>query len=169
MNIEEVDSSVLNIEIILSLLDGKTKSAYDIAIEWSKHRMEDKYRKKCNDHVKKGLLYKYPLKKRKGFAYSLNFNIIIEHLENPIIKANKKYTIWFLNNLERIDNKVKKGDYEKFIKDLRANILSYLTKEGREHLIKRQKLLMLGVLAFGKKQSTNTKSWKKFKVIKKKG
>ena len=67
MDIKEVDKSILNIEIIFSLIDGNTKSANTIASEYKKTYQENDYRKKCNHLSKEGILTAHPLEKREGY------------------------------------------------------------------------------------------------------
>ena len=117
MDAKEVINSILNIEIVFSLIDGTTKSAYDIASDYNKYREENRYRKKCNYLASKGFLNKYPIPNRKGYSYSLNFDEFICHMGIDLQEYNKEDVIEFLND----------KDFKKFIKELPIKKNTYET------------------------------------------
>ena len=132
MEIKEIESSVLNVRIILILLDGKTKTAFDMVKENNeKYRMENKYREKCNNLSSKGVLHKYPLEKRKGYAYSLNFDVVIKHFGERAQKYKREDIIEFLKGhtiskeVKMMLPKVKRGHYKYIINSFYNLFLAY--------------------------------------------
>ncbi|GEM_PF-2771457 len=123
MGIKEIDSSILNTKIVFSLLDGKSKSALEIASDYGKQRMENKCRIRCNELVKNGLLKKQPHENRKGNKFYLNFDPIIAQLDPSVqiygkeylLKKFKEKPILELVSFIRNNVKIKTGDYSLFI------------------------------------------------------
>lgn len=130
LNVKEVDLSLYNVEIILTLLVKKNATPYKIARDVGKEQQQPKFRGACDNLNKKDLLMKKSLASRSGIEYSINYrklvHLFFNYFKDELIKVPsdddyKVYeeyfsskTISFMSK-NYLTQKIKKGYFEIFL------------------------------------------------------